>query len=137
MADQPTVDNSSDRKSLHTILVVEDDEAICDFLQQAISSETPHAVLMANDAAQALQAVKTIIPSLLILDYHLPDTNGLELFDRLHAIKNFEAVPAMMISSTRLNSKELQERQITFLRKPFELTKFLQVIDRLLPPPDG
>lgn len=134
MAGQPTTAHSSDRKSLHTILVVEDDEAICDFLQQAILSETPHAVLLANDAAQALQAVETIIPSLLILDYHLPDTNGLELYDRLHAIKNFEAVPAMMISSTRLTGKDLQERHITFLRKPFELIRFLQLIERLLPP---
>ena len=134
MSGKPTEAHSPTSQKPLTILVVEDDEAIGDFLQQVITGETPHAVLLATDATQALEAVETIIPARFILDYRLPGINGLELYDRLHAIKGLESVPALMISSNRLSNAELQLRQIAFLRKPFELAKLLQVIERLLLP---
>jgi CheY-like chemotaxis protein len=136
MSGKPESHSPASPKPL-TILVVEDDEAIGDFLQLVITGETPHAVLLTTDATQALEAVETIIPGLFILDYQLPGINGLELYDRLHAIKGLETVPALMISSNRLSNADLQHRQIAFLRKPFELAKLLQIIERLLLPPHG
>ena len=66
------------------ILAVDDDEDIGLLIVQLIQRETSHAVMRHTSGAQALQTIQTRSPHLFILDYLLPDMNGLELHDQLH-----------------------------------------------------
>ncbi|HET9999399.1 MAG TPA: response regulator [Ktedonobacteraceae bacterium] len=122
--------------SAQVILVVEDEETISDFIVRVLEEETPYKALAATNAKQAFALVDTVKPDLLMLDYQLPGINGLELFDRLHAMQGLEAVPALMFSANAFSEKALrqalQERHITFLMKPFELDYLLQVVENLL-----
>jgi DNA-binding response OmpR family regulator len=119
-------------ETLQSVLVVEDDEAVGDLLVQILKSETPYVVLLVTDAMQALETVKAIKPNLFILDYHLPGIDGAELHDRLHAIKGLETVPTLMMSARPPSRQVIQQRHLTFLRKPFELTAILKTIASLL-----
>ena|SRR6059058_3965146 len=114
-----------------TVLVVEDDTGIGNFLVQAISQETSHHALLVTDGFQALKAVASIKPSLFILDYQLPRMNGLELYDQLHATKGLEQIPAIVISA-RLPRQEIERRKIIPMGKPLELDHFLNTIEKLL-----
>jgi DNA-binding response OmpR family regulator len=114
-----------------TVLVVEDDTGIGTFLVQAISQETLYHALLAPDGTQALKIVESIKPSLFILDYHLPGINGIELYDKLHAIKELNDVPAIVVSA-RLPKHEIEKRHILSMTKPLELDDFLQAIENLL-----
>lgn len=116
------------------ILVVEDEETISDFIVRLLEQETPYKALSVPNAIQALELVDVIKPDLFMLDYQLPGINGLELFDRLHAMKELEAVPALMFSANALSPKALQERHIPFLMKPFDLDDLLQIVEKLLMP---
>jgi len=113
------------------IFIVEDDIIMEEFLVLAISDETPYQVIAVPNGFQALEAVKDIKPQLFILDYLLPEMNGLELSDRLHSIEDLAETPTIMYS-TNLPTKELQKRQIMGLSKPFELDELLSAIERLL-----
>lgn len=115
-----------------TILLVEDDEDIGIFMTQVLASETPYEAVHVPDATSALEVVDSVKPDLLILDYRLPDLNGLELSDRLHSIKGLETVPTMMISANALPRNELQQRHITYLKKPFALSHLLAAVEKLL-----
>jgi CheY-like chemotaxis protein len=114
-----------------TVLVVEDDTGIGTFLVQAISQETSYHALLAPDGFQALKIVESIKPSLFVLDYHLPQMNGIELYDHLHAIKGLEDIPAIIVSA-RLPKQEIEKRHILSMTKPLELDDFLQAIEKLL-----
>lgn len=114
-----------------TVLVVEDDTGIGNFLVQAISQETPHHALLVSDGFQALKAVASIKPSLFILDYQLPRMNGIELYDQLHATPGLEKIPAIVISA-RLPRQEIEKRKIMSMSKPLELDDFLNTIESLL-----
>jgi CheY-like chemotaxis protein len=114
------------------ILVVEDEETICDFIVRLLEDETPYKALSVPNAIQALELIDVIKPDLFLLDYQLPGINGLELFDRLHVMKELEAVPALMFSANALPQKALDERHIPFLLKPFDLDDLLQVVEKLL-----
>lgn len=120
--------------TVKTILLVEDDSNIGEVFEQVITQETPYLVMLAGDSLIALDMVKSIKPSLFILDYQLPHMNGIQLYDRLHAIKELEQVPAMMMSAS-LPRAELEQRTILGMNKPIDLDEFLQAIERLIESP--
>lgn len=124
-------DLRGDDISVKTVLVVEDDTGIGNFLVQAILQETPYQAMLVADGFQALKAVTNIRPSLFILDYQLPRMNGIELYDQLHATRGLEHIPAMVISA-RLPRQEIEKRKIIAMSKPLELDDFLNTIEKLL-----
>lgn len=118
---------------IETILLVEDDEDIGEFIAQALKDETPYTVLHVTDGTRALDAVNSVKPSLFILDYQLPGINGIELHDRLHAIKELETIPTLIVSANVPSRKDMQQRQIAFLKKPFDLNELFKAVEGLLP----
>jgi DNA-binding response OmpR family regulator len=120
-----------EQKQAATILIVEDDEAIGTFIAEAIAQETSHTFMLETHSLQALKIAEEIKPDLYILNYHLPQLNGIELYDRLHAIKGLEHVPAIMVSAV-LPVSEVKLRSIIGIRKPFDLIKLLDAIEQLL-----
>lgn len=114
-----------------TILVVEDDNSIGDLLVDVLSHETSYKAVLVTDGFQALKAVTTMKPSLFITDYRLPYMDGIELYDRLHATKELENVPVLLISAYP-PIREIQKRELTSMSKPFELDDLLDTVERLL-----
>lgn len=116
-----------------TILIVDDDGDIASVLAQAIASETPYRAVVAGNASQVSRLVQRVKPDLLILDYHLPGLNGIELYDWLHTDPLFENIPALLLTaSQKMPHHEITRRQIIGLGKPIELDEFLATIHRLL-----
>lgn len=115
------------------IVVVDDDESIGQLIAQLIHQETSHKAWHHTTGSQALQAITSQTPHLFILDYNLPDMNGLELHDRLHALERLSHIPTLLISATKPPIREVRKRAITFLAKPFDLTELLHTVTKLLP----
>ncbi len=116
---------------LQTVMIVEDDAHIGAFLVEAITQETSYHAILVPNGVEALNAVKNVKPNLLILDYHLPGINGLDLYDQIHAMPDLVEVPALMMSA-RLPRQELERRSITGIHKPFDLDDFLRTIRMFL-----
>jgi CheY-like chemotaxis protein len=114
-----------------TILVVEDDTSIGEFLVQLLVQETPYRALLVTDGFQALDIIRNIKPDLLILDYRLQKMTGVDLYDRLHTMNGLEHIPGIMISAN-LPKDELQKRTLVGISKPFELSDLLGTVDKLL-----
>ena len=131
MVHNPTQGEKHSSFNVKTVLLVEDDESIGEVLQQAIQQETPYFVIYAVNAFDAIQLVKKIKPQLFILDYQLPNMDGLVLYDQLHAIPELANVPALMMSAL-LPRTELAKRNIVGMSKPIELDDFLLTIEQLI-----
>jgi DNA-binding response OmpR family regulator len=114
-----------------TILLVEDDIAIAELLVQLIAQETPYRVFEVSDGPQALNIVKGIKPDLLLLDYWLPSIFGIELYDRLCAAESVTQIPTIMLS-VNAPLQEIKKRNITYMRKPFDVTQLLDTINARL-----
>ena len=125
------LENENEEYPIKTILLVEDDSIISDLLTQMITLETPYQVFSAPDGLEALDLVKNIKPQLMILDYWLPFMRGIELFDRLHNTEGLEEVPAIMLS-VNAPVREINQRHMTYIKKPFDMPKLLDVIHRLI-----
>lgn len=116
------------------ILIVEDDAGIGAFLTEMISLLTPYQPVLVSDGLEALRVVREVKPILFLLDYHLPHMHGLDLYDRLHAIKELEQVPAIMVSAV-LPQHELKQRKLVGITKPFNLARLLDAMQHLLANP--
>jgi two-component system, response regulator, stage 0 sporulation protein F len=114
-----------------TILIVEDDAAIGEFLQQLINEETPYSSAVVSNGPRALEIARQIRPRLFLLDYRLPGMNGVEIFDRLQNMDEARGVPAIMMSAT-LPTEELQRRGIYPLRKPMDIGNVIRMITHAL-----
>jgi CheY-like chemotaxis protein len=120
-------------KETGTIVIVEDDLEIGVLLVESIREETPYKVLLATHGTQALDLLQNLQPQLIILDYRLPDMDGIELYRRIHALKTLEEVPVLFISAEiPPDFEEVVTRHLPLLSKPFELTSLFDEIDRLL-----
>ncbi len=115
-----------------TILVVEDDAAIAEFLSLAIAQETSYHSLVVADGLEALRVMQHIKPSLLMIDYRLPHMNGIELYDLLQKTPEYEVLPTIIFSaSLEKLEDEMKVRHLVGLRKPLELTDLLQAIEQV------
>jgi two-component system, response regulator, stage 0 sporulation protein F len=114
-----------------TILIVEDDTDIGDFLEELIEQETPYHTYVVSNGFDALDKARQLHPSLLLLDYRLPGINGIELYDRLQQMEDMRGVPAIMMSAT-LPVEELQRRGIFQLRKPMDIGGVIRMITHAL-----
>src|SRR5258708_1136492 len=102
-----------------TILGVEDNEDMGTFLVLMLLTESPYQALLVTDGFQALKIVHDLKPSLFLLDYQLPDMDGIALYDRLHAITDLADIPAIIISAN-LPTRAIHERHLTGVSTRFD-----------------
>ena len=68
---------------------------------------------------------------LFILNYHLPQISGIELYDQLHTIKELKHVPAIMVAAA-FPEQEVKQRKIVGLKKPSDMNELLDAISKAL-----
>ena len=114
------------------ILIVDDEPFNLDLLEQELS-DLGYAVERAGDGAQALLQVDKIDPELVLLDYRMPDMNGIEV---LHAIrKKKPALPVAIITahgSIELAVEAIKAGADDFITKPFDPEHLALVVERNL-----
>ena len=125
------------------ILVVDDDAGVRRSLERLLVSRG-HEVLLACDGGQGLRTWRDRGADLVLLDIHMPDTDGIEVLVQLRA--QAPRLPVIVISGgdqTRdldlLGDARLLGANAV-LSKPFTLDEIMGAVDRavaLASPPDG
>ena len=131
MSDQHLAPPREHRQPLKLVLMVEDDEANAEVLNEALTQELSCVVSHVSNGIDALRAVEGITPDLIVIDYWLPVMNGLDLYDRLQPLPGLSSVPVLFVSAGP-NQNEIERRHLPFLEKPFELETLLEKLRHLL-----
>lgn len=127
----------SNQKSKHEdirskrILVVDDDSVLGDLLLEVLQEEEAYQACHVLSGEMALATLQTEVPALLLLDYHLPGMNGLELADWLGNHKEYDQIPILLMSSD-VPQEVSGNKHFRTLEKPFELETLLHVVAELL-----
>jgi len=122
------IDRDADAR---TVLIVEDDTDIGELLVAILEEEAHCQALHACNGYQALEMVKWCHPDLLLLDYQLPDINGLDLYDYLSQLEGLQRLPVLLISAN-LPVYELRKSHLPHLKKPFELDDLVAKVEALI-----
>jgi DNA-binding NtrC family response regulator len=81
---------------VRTILVVEHDPSQGESVTQHVSCKPHQCAKLVTSAAAALNFVTHIKPNLFLLAYHLPDMDGLALYDLLQETRGLAGIPAII-----------------------------------------
>lgn len=115
-----------------TVLVVDDDQAILDFIDAALTEEG-YQVLKATDGA-ALSLAHDQRPDVILLDIQMPVMDGIEISRRLRADPDTQEIPIIVMSAKdRLAATAGQMPINDQLAKPFPLRGLYDIVARWCP----
>ncbi len=116
------------------VLVVDDDPVFVRLLSRCVQvafADVHVAIARASSGAAALANAERARPDLLILDYLLPDTNGVDVLSRVRALGE-GSHPEVIVASGAVGSGERWRFDILgvseVVPKPFEFAKLVEVI---------
>lgn len=115
-----------------TILVVDDEESICQSLQGILSDEG-YEVRTVGSGEETLKAIEEDLPDLVLLDIWLPGMDGLEA---LKIIKtDYPQVPVIMMSGHGTIETAVKATKLgafDFIEKPISLEKVVLLVNHAL-----
>ncbi|NUQ73315.1 MAG: response regulator [Polyangiaceae bacterium] len=109
------------------ILVVDDEldilQAVCGILE-----DEGYEVIGCGSGQEAIAALSSACPSLILLDVMMPYMSGYEVLDALRKMPSMDGVPVVLMSAAPPKDKPSAERCTAFLRKPFNIDKLLATV---------
>jgi two-component system, OmpR family, response regulator len=109
--------------TLERILLVEDESDIQMLASMTLEDLGGFTVEVAGSALEALTKASAFRPDLVLLDYMLPDFDGLETLASLRRMPGLEATPVVFMTARAQNREVEEYRQsgaIDVILKPFD-----------------
>lgn len=100
------------------ILVVDDEPRIIGFIRMNLELEG-HQVLEARSGIEALEAVRTVLPDIVLLDVMMPDLDG---FETLRMLREFSNIPVIMLTAKGEENDRVYGLELgadDYITKPF------------------
>jgi DNA-binding response OmpR family regulator len=124
------MEGSVKRDSSCSVLVVEDDPSITEFVESVLRDEG-YEVAVAADGEEGLRRVEQVPPNLILLDLLLPVIGG-EAFLREVRQRRGTEIPIILMTAAREEAPEITPPAEGLVLKPFELTDLLAEVERVL-----
>ena len=115
------------------IVVAEDHEDIRFVLQRALE-RAGHQVIVTNDGAAALEAIRKHHPDVVVTDVDMPRMTGLDLCRAIRADDGLRHIPVVLASGSMLpgDARAAEVGATATLLKPFPPAQLLECIAALL-----
>ncbi len=116
------------------ILIVDDQK---EYLQTAVNyiieESFSYVILGAPNGKVALEVAQAELPDIIIMDWEMPEMNGIETIRNLKSNPETEHIPVIMSTGIRLLPNDLkiafEAGASDFIRKPLEKTEFIARIN--------
>ena len=118
------------------ILAVDDDEKIRELLHVMLRRKGHH-VSTAINGQQGIELFRRERPHVTILDFEMPDMDGLAVLREIRAVD--PQAPVIMLTGAGSDERKKQARELgvtAFLAKGFSLHELGEALNLVLPPAD-
>jgi two-component system chemotaxis sensor kinase CheA len=118
--------------TVKTVLIVEDEWAIADWLE-VLLGENGYNILVAGNGRDALDILHRQTPDLVLTDFMMPLVDGAGLIAAMHEKPATRDIPVVLMTS--LLESVVRERVAgyrAYLRKPFREADLMKVLGEIL-----
>ncbi len=124
---------STDQRHLPLLLILEDNEAVSDFLKLCLQNH--YRLEISEDGEAGLTKAIELIPDLILTDVAMPRKNGFEVTSILKNDVRTSHIPIVMLTAKVEQQDRLEGKRRganAYLTKPFEEAELLFVLNNLL-----
>ena len=118
----------------YTILLVDDEKDILDFLQYNLKKEN-FKIYKTTNGLEAIEIAKKENPDIIVLDMMMPTMSGIEICEILRSKKQFNETLIVFLTAKNSDEAEIESFQIgadDYISKPIRTKVFIQRIKSLL-----
>ena len=119
---------------MNTVLLIEDEEPIRNMVRFALSREGID-MLEAEDGATARRQLADRLPHLILLDWMLPDTSGLDLLRDLGKDRRTATIPVIMLTARAEEEDKIRALDAgadDYITKPFSPKELIARINAVI-----
>jgi putative two-component system response regulator len=119
------------------VVVIDDDEATLKLYGAVIRRVNGEPPIAFSDPCAALNALQDLRPALVVVDYFMPEMDGVAFTQALRSLPSHAATPILMLtahSDLTLGARALAAGATTFLEKPVSLKDFTSQLRRFTTP---
>ena len=101
-----------------SVLIIEDEKSICDFIGKTLDSHE-YKVTEANNGKDGLALITSSLPDLVLLDLGLPDMDGMDI---IRKTREWSSLPIIVISARTQEKEKVQALDAgadDYITKPF------------------
>jgi CheY-like chemotaxis protein len=119
----------------HALLYIEDDDNNISLVQALLKRRPQIELQVATNGRDGVQAAIDRQPALILLDNRLPDATGSDILRELASAPATAAIPVVVLSSDAddVIAQLVADGAAEAVPKPFDIHKFIAMIDRYLP----
>ena len=120
-----------------TILVIDDNREVVRFIAKNFKEYRPHySVINAVNGKIGCQVAAQQQPDLIIMDWEMPEMNGIEATRKLKQMEETHNIPIVIATGVMTTSEDLQialeAGAIDYVRKPIDFIELLARINTAL-----
>jgi signal transduction histidine kinase/CheY-like chemotaxis protein len=101
--------------SVHEIMAIDDDEDDLRLIQKMLESDPAIHLTALQGGVEALTALETLTPDLIILDLFMPRVNGFDMLEKFKAEARLSRIPVIILTGADLDLE--QQAQLNDLSK--------------------
>lgn len=114
-----------------TILVVDDDKDVCEYLQDFLTADG-YSVQCVNDPTTAIDALREREYHVAVLDLMMPKLSGIDLLEQIRKVDDDIAVIILTgYPSLETATASIEHEVSAYIRKPFSTDEFREAIARI------
>lgn len=123
---------------MYSALIIDDDDTVQAYLKRILTSKFGFIVYQASNGIDGIKALQDNKPDVILLDYSMPQMNGVEFLQTIQKQDKLKDIPVLIISSsneTHIIREMIGLGVVDYLLKPIdpELTfqRIQKAIDKL------
>jgi DNA-binding response OmpR family regulator len=114
------------------ILHVEDNELIAGIAREMLETQGWRVETCSDGNTGLVKISANVHYDLLLIDYALPDVDGLELIRRARKLAHRSQTPVVMLSASPVEAAAREAGANVFLRKPQDIGSLVETITNLI-----
>lgn len=108
------------KKNKLTVLIVDDEENILEFLEEALKDD--YLIIKGKNGKEAIKKVQEFYPDVVLMDYKMPGMDGMEAFLKIKEIdKDIPVILMTAYGTSQVAIQAMKEGAYDYVTKPLDL----------------